>query len=429
MESSQLVGKNFKIRSILQWGKLIIFTGSAQLFVQGAGLISGIIIIRLLPTREYAFYTLVNTMLGTMTVLSDGGISAGVMAQGGQVWKDADKLGAVMVTGFDLRKKFAVFSLLISVPILLYLLISHGATWSKAAIIVLTLVPAFIAALSDSLLEIGPKLWQDVKRLQINQAFVGVFRLLMVGSVYLFPWAAIAIIASGIPRIIGNIKLRKISSKYVNWDQQPDPVIKREILSVVKRILPGSVYYCISGQITVWLISLFGNTTSLAQVGALGRLSLFLTLISTLFNTIIIPRFSRLPNVKSVLLSRFFLILIFVIASLILIVVIVYFFPRFFLSILGNGYSNLSSELPLSVIGSCLGVLAGILYSLTICKGWVINPILSISVNVASIIIGSITMKISTLHGVLGFNILTSVVPALLMLFYLYFRIVKEGIS
>src|SRR5438045_2535474 len=43
-----------------EWGKLISITGAAQIIVQLTGLISGIIVIRLLPTQEYALYTLAN---------------------------------------------------------------------------------------------------------------------------------------------------------------------------------------------------------------------------------------------------------------------------------------------------------------------------------------------------------------------------------
>ncbi len=85
-----------KYDTIVSWGKLISITGSAQIIVQAVGFASGILIIRLLPVQEYAFYTLANTMLGAMTVLSDGGISTGVMAQGGKVWEDKLKLGKVL---------------------------------------------------------------------------------------------------------------------------------------------------------------------------------------------------------------------------------------------------------------------------------------------------------------------------------------------
>ena len=90
---------------ISQWVKLVSVTGGAQIMVQGLGFLSGILIIRLLPTSEYALYTLANTMLGAISILADSGISNGVMATGGKVWLNRVELGKVMVTGMELRKK------------------------------------------------------------------------------------------------------------------------------------------------------------------------------------------------------------------------------------------------------------------------------------------------------------------------------------
>ena len=66
------------------------------MFIHGIGMLSGIIVIRLLTTEEYAFYTLANTMLGVMTVLTDSGIGAGVTAEGGKVWKSPEKMGVFL---------------------------------------------------------------------------------------------------------------------------------------------------------------------------------------------------------------------------------------------------------------------------------------------------------------------------------------------
>ena len=132
-------------------------------------LLRGILIIRLLPVQEYAFYTLANTMLGTMTVLADGGITTGVMAQGGKVWQNKEKLGIVLVTGLELMKNFGIGSLIISLPVLFYLLLHNGASWLMSSLIVLSMIPAFYASMSDSLLEIVPKLHQTILPLQRNQ--------------------------------------------------------------------------------------------------------------------------------------------------------------------------------------------------------------------------------------------------------------------
>jgi len=417
--------QNPKYQRIFDWGKLITVTGSAQILVQVIGLLSGILIIRYLSTEEYALYTLVNTMLGTMTVLSDGGIGAGVMAQGGKVWTDKDKLGSVINTGFELRKKFAIGSLVVATPILVYLMLHHGAGWLKVLSLIVCLVPTFIAALSDSLLEISLKLRQDISTLQGNQVFVNVLRLIFVCSVVLVPFASIAILAAGVPRILGNIKLRKAVKKHVNWSQKPDSVIQKQILTSVKGILPGAIYYCVSGQINIWLISIFGNTKSIAEMGALSRLTMVLTVISTIFNTLITPRYARLPNDRKVLLEKFIKIMFILITITSSVVGIVWLFPQVFLSILGKGYSNLSMELNLNVIGSCLNLICGLLFALSTNRGWVVNPVILIGTNIATVVLGCMIFNISSLYGILLFNILTSFVPLVLLGSHLLYKILK----
>ncbi len=390
----------------LHWGKLISITGSAQVVVQTVGFICGILIIRLLPVHEYALYTLVNTMLGTISILADGGISSGVMAQGAKVWDDKEKLGIVLATGLDLRKKFAIGSLLVSVPILFYLLLHNGASWIVALLIAASMIPAFFAALSDSLLEIVPKLHQSILPLQKNQVEVSLWRLLLLGiTMFLFPWAFVAVLASGIARIYGNIKLRKIVYSFADKKQEPHIEVQKEILTMVKHILPGSIYYCFSSQITVWLISIFGDTISVAQLGALGRLSMLLSLFSVLISTLIIPRFARLASEKKILLKRFLQTMSILTFFLFLIVAVVYFFPKPILWLLGNAYAELQHELVLSIIGSCISLMGGIAFSLYTSRGWVLNPLILIGVNLSSIIVLSLMVNLSSLSGILMLNV------------------------
>lgn len=413
-----------KYATIVSWGKLISITGSAQIIVQAVSFASGILIIRLLPVQEYAFYTLANTMLGTMTVLADSGITTGVLAQGGKVWQDKDKMGVVLATGLDLRKKFAIVSLLVSIPILFYLLIHNGASWLTSTLIALALIPSFFATLSDSLLEIVPKLHQTILPLQKNQVAVGLGRLLLTAlTMFVFPWAFIGILAAGIPRLMGNIQLRKISYDLADKNQRTDKEIRFEILGLVKKILPTSIYFCVSGQITIWLISIFGNTTSLAQLGALGRISVMLAVLGTITWILILPRFARLPMVKKIVLKRFFQILGLLIILLSFIVIFVYLFPTPILWLLGDAYRGLPFELLLSIISSCIGLLGGIVFNLYSSRGWAISPTLSITINVASIVILASIIDLSSIKGILFLNIGVNLIGFLQTLFFSIFKI------
>lgn len=407
-----------------RWVWLAGLTGGAKLFAQGMGFLTGFLIIRFLTVEEFAMYTLANTVLGTMVVLADGGISKAVMAEGGKVWQDKKKLGAVLVTGLDLRKKFGLISLFIGLPLLALLLYSHNASWVMIVLISLCIIPAFFAALSDSLLELVPQLHQDIFRLQQNQVAVSAGRLILnFLFVLILPFTFVALLANGIPRILGNIKLQKISKSFADLSQVPDPVIKREILSVVKRILPGAVYFCFSGQITIWLLSWLGTTTSLAQIGALAKLILLIEIFGYISYTLLIPRFARLSLNKSLLLKKSFQVILFLTLGLAVLTFLISFFSETILWLLGPAYYDLNKELIISLIGGGLGLIAGNFFALGASRGWVLNPLYSTIISFSSVIIGVFLFEVSTLIGVLYFNIFLVTVQVVMNATYLFLRI------
>nr|WP_279346176.1 polysaccharide biosynthesis protein [Gramella oceanisediminis] len=408
------------------WIRLIGITGLTQVLVQFLGFISGVLVIRLLPVEEYALYTLANTMLATMVLLADGGISTGVLSQGGKVWKDEIELGKVLSTGIYLKKRFAYLSIIVAFPILIYLLLRHDASWLTAILVALAIIPAFYAQFSDSLLTIVPKLHQNIGDLQKNQAVVSFGRLILTTLfLFIFPFTFLALLASGIPRIYGNRRLMKISAINVDTSQQKDPVYTKRIISTVKRLLPGIIYYCISGQITIWLLSFFGSTTSIAQIGALGRLAVVLSLLNYLTGTLLIPRFARKENKREALLVLFLKIMLVTIFFLTGIVLIVNFFPDQILWILGDEYTGLQKELTLIIMGSALNIVAGVAYSLNASRDWILNPLISISLSVLSIIVGIIIFDVSILKGVLYLNIFLAIFQILIYGSYSAYKLMK----
>lgn len=410
---------NPKYAKALQWGKLITITGFAQALIQLAGLISGILIIRLLSIQEYALYTLANTMLGTMTMLADSGISNGVMAQGGKVWENKRKLGVVLATGLKLRRRFGIISLLVTLPVLGYLILTHGGSWLSTLLIVVSIIPAFFAALSDSFLEMAPRLHQDIKPLQRNAIEVSIARLTLNGLLlFFFPFTFIAIIANGIPRLYGNYQLKKISAPYANDLEESDPIVEKEVIVSVKRTLPIVIYHCIAGQISIWLISFFGTTSDISELGALGRIYMLFNLCSILFATLIIPRFSRMKASKDGLLRTFILVQAGAILISIAIIITIWLFSSQLLWALGKNYFGLDYELLLMGIVGSIGLLNTVCSQLVIARGWYINPYFLIGINFSSTVISAAFFNISTITGILYFNIIVYFIAYLLSLSY-----------
>jgi O-antigen/teichoic acid export membrane protein len=173
--------------------------------------------------------------------------------------------------------------------------------------------------------------------------------------------------------------------------------------------MPENIYYCLSGQITIWLISIFGNTTSVAELGALGRLSLALNVFTIVLSTVVIPRYAKLTVNKNLLLKRQMQIFACMIAVCVFIIVVTWLIPHQILAILGNNYKTLNVHLLfLAIYGSCLNLLVSCIYLMYTSRGWIINPILSISISIISTLVAFFLFDMSTIKGVLFLNIFLS---------------------
>eukprot|EP00903_Cladosiphon_okamuranus_P003767 g3765.t1 len=366
----------------LEWSRLLAITGGSQVAIQLLGFASGIFVIRLLSQDQYALYTIANAMLGTLAVLADGGISTGVMACGGRVWEDKSKLGGVLVTGIKLRHRFAIGSVVIAMPLLAYLLYDHGAGWWAILLICLSILPAFFTGLTETILSIGPKLHQNVTPLQKIQVGASLLRfVLSFASILVFPFAAVALFAAGLPQILANFRLRKLVREKADLDAEYEKETASEILKSVKRILPGAIYFSFSGQISIWLLSLFGTTSAVAQIGGLSRLTMLVSSVGLVFGILVVPRFSRLAN-ESKGLRRFFLQ--FTAAQLALIVLMlggVIVLGPYFLMLLGEGYEGLELELFLLFVGASLSLLKGSWFSLFAGRGLILPAAVSVGAN------------------------------------------------
>lgn len=406
------------------WLRLISETGAWQAGVAAIGFASGIAVVRLLDVEQYAIYTIANSLLGALVVLGDSGISSGAMSQGGSVWKDRYKLGAVVNTALLVCRWFALAAALIAIPAAMFLLARHGAPLVLSLAVSAILIPCFVLSVRNSILQIPIKLHQDVRPLQRIQFGSNVVRLLLLGAVLPFaPYALIALGAAAMSTAYANMQISRRGHLYLDESAERDPAAREEIMRLVWRMLPGSTYYCIQGQLTIWLISVFGNTTAVAQLGALGRLGMVTSIVAAVATTLVVPRFARLPGVRSLLLGRLFIVLIALVFICSIGLGVVALFPRAFLWILGSAYSSLHEELILMAVASAFSLIGGILVSLCFSRGLIPNPAVAIPFGVLAQIVFIALNDISTVKGVLLMSVGVSAAILVFYAVYLFTRI------
>lgn len=416
--------KNLHYPNFSYWVKQISITGGAQIIIQVLGLVGGIILIRTLSLQEYAWYTLANTMLGALVIFSDSGIIAGVLSEGSKVWHDKTKLSSVMSTGMALRKKFAIVSLFLVSPVLFIFLVKKGASQVYAFLLTLALLPAFLSTLTDALYEIPLKLNQNIRFLQKNQLIVSILRMILILSMYVLPQSAfIALIFNGIPRYLGNVSLKKKYETYIiSTNNSENKQVRANILDLVKRLLPEGIYSCFSGQITIWLISIFGNTSALGQLGAMLRLYIAFSFFNVFINTLLVPKFAKIEQGSKLLKKVFWQMQFLFISVCIFILTLTFYTSNYILDFFGSEYGGLNTEVFFVILWASLNLMYTLTFSLNTSKAWAINPIISIPINLISQGLGILFFDIATLKGVLFMACFSELIKYFMGLSYFIYK-------
>src|SRR5256885_4759467 len=98
------------LRRAFDHARRISTYAAVQVVVQLIAFGSGILLVRWLSQREYAFFTIANAMQGTLMLLADIGISTGLVSIGGRVWQDGHRFGQLISTGLAGRRKLPLAS-------------------------------------------------------------------------------------------------------------------------------------------------------------------------------------------------------------------------------------------------------------------------------------------------------------------------------
>jgi len=413
----------------------------AQGFTTLAGAVAGLLVVRALSTEAYARYSLALAVLGAITLLADSGTTMGAMAQGGKVWRDPRRLGAVMEVARTLRVRFGLWAGGLAVPILAWLLWQHGAAAWEIAGWVVVVGALFVLNLQTSLLEVPLKLHQALRVTQGVAVGQSVLRLGAVAAgVCLWPVGWVAALAGGLPQAWGNWRLARAGSKLVasgkelvsssqqleTSDQRLEASsseleVRASIMAVVRRALPGGIYYVVSQQAGLWFLSVGGTTLAVAQWGALSRIALLVGVVGALAQAVWVPRFARLAD-EGMVRAEFFRMLGYALLLCLPLAALAAVWPTGLLWLVGPAYAGLESSLRLAVLAAVLQTAGGVALQLVYGRGWLPSPVLGIGSAVAVQAVCVWLGNVRTLDGALWLGVAMGLQTLVVHAAYLIFR-------
>jgi len=410
------------IRRALHRARIVGNFALVQSAVQVIGFVSGILLIRRLDQREYAYFTIANTMQGTLNLLADIGISIGLVSIGGRVWHDRHRFGQLVNTALGLRRKLGFFAVIVVVPILYYLLVKNGAPTNYTALMIVAVLVGLGVQLSNGVLSVVPRLQSAVGKIQTIDLTGAVARLLaIVALMYLFLNGAVAIAIGSATLLLQYWMLRRYVAGVIDLNAPENEEDRAAMVGFIRSQAANAIFFCLQGQITVFLISIFGRqVSSIAEVGALGRLAMIFAVLSNLLANVLAPAFARCQE-KTTLRWRYAAIVSAVAGFSLAIIAAAIFFPQQFLFVLGNKYAHLDRELLLMVGGAVLTAMASTLWSLNAAKAWISGSWLYIPLTLATQLALIPFTDFSSVRGVLTFNLI-SAIPSLLLNLVLSYR-------
>ena len=410
------------IRRALHRARVVGNFALVQAIVQIIGFMSGILIVRTLEQRDYAYFTIANTMQGTINLLADIGISVGLVSIGGRIWQDRHRFGELINTALSLRKKLGALVVVAVTPIMYFMLVKNGASISYTALLMVVVLIGLGFQLSIGVLGVVPRLRADIGRIQMIDITAAVARLLaLAGLLFVFLNAGIAVAVASAVSFLQYAMLRNYAAGVIDLDAPENAEDRHSIVRLIKHLAANSVFYCFQGQITIFLISFFARrATSVAEVGALGRLAMIFSVLTNLLANVFVPAFARCQN-KGKMRWLYGAIIGGVVAFSLSIISGAWIFPDEFLFVLGSKYAHLHRELLLMVAGAVLSALTGTFWALNASKAWVSGAWLYIPLTLVTQIVLIPYTDFSSVAGVLIFNLL-SAIPNLLLNIVMSYR-------
>jgi hypothetical protein len=381
-----MVQAGIKVTRLARVIKLASFVGGGSIAVQGISFISSILLIRVLATDSFALFTLTYAGLGISQAISDGAVSQAVLTLGGRIHDAPDKLSNMLATARRLMLENVGAASLLVLPLWLWTAGKHSdstlSLWSLAALIMVTSFFQVGANTYKSILFLK----NEIRFVQTSEIIAALVRLLLIAAtIMLFPnpvWA----VATGVGTdVIRTLFLRHRCRAYCPGNGTFERDTASEIRTFTFKLLPNTVYRAFAGQILLFLLSITGNTSSVAGAGVLTRIQQVFTVVPSIVASLLAPRLAReqdSSNVKSRTWQfTAFCILLPLVVSLPLLT-----YPGILGIAFGSDYQNIEWETRIFTLSCAIGVAAAGIASCSNARRWLISPWIVIPIHFASMV-------------------------------------------
>lgn len=397
------------------WTSLIIRFLAGQGSVQLLNLISGFLLLRWLSVEAYAQYSVAFGFQSMIGILVDLGFSGSIIALVGDRLHNKEIVGTYIRAAKHFRNRLFAFIIPLAVVAFPLFTFKQNWNWLTQLLLIISIVSSLFFQGWISYYSAPLLINQRLKEYYQPQIMAAGGRLVLCYVLYLssilFSWTT-AWVNAAVIAVNGSL-YRSAAKSLITEPFQSDPKVNREMVNYLLPLIPGIVFMAFQGQISVFLITWFGQNKSIAEVAALGRLGQIFMIFSAFNSVVVEPYIAKVARQN--LAKRYFQILGAALVISISLSIISFLFPQPFLWVLGPKYHHLQAEIGWMVSGSCLSYIGGVMWTMHSARKWIYwwGSFLYIILLMATQIICVAVMDLSTTINVIYFSFITTCIVML----------------
>lgn len=387
---------------------LIVRHLAGQAVVRAINLLAGMIILWQLPVEEYALYTVASLLLVVVTLGSDLGISQAANTIGVRLYGDRGKMGALFSSAYYYQQVLLLVSAVIALMVSMFVLFVQTWEITQITICLMLVLLAGWIQLPLNLRRTILNIHHDSDALFRAGAAEAVTRLLLVFACFVFPSANLALGINLVGTLAARVMLTKECEQLMAESMPRDAARCSEIKTFIIPLIPIMIYYAVQNQISILMLALLGNTASIADVGALSRLGLIISVLHLFFPFFLQPYFARIDD-RSEFIRNIVRLLVVILFFSFFMLMSAYELPGAWLFILGGNYSELTRELPIVMLTTLLTLTGGAIYTVVIAKMRTEGQTWSMVVGIASQVAYIFFVGVDSSYNALVLNMLPTV--------------------
>jgi O-antigen/teichoic acid export membrane protein len=339
--------------------------------LQAVNALVGLFLVRVLSVEAYAQFGLAFGFQSVATNLMDLGFASTIIPLVGARIHETEVVGRYVEAAVRLRRRAFAIMAPLAVGTFIAIARTHHWGWMLQTLLIIPILVVLYSSGNIACYSAPFFMYRRLTQFYAPQTLSGVVRLgayvLLRIAGGLNAWTAAALNALNVT-LISKILTEK-SRHWVGRTHQATKSAEREIIHYVLPAAPALVFGALQSQISLFLISIFGKTSSMAEVAALGRIGQLFTLLQVFNIAVIEPYVARLSRER--LLPAYLRIICLSAICCSPLVILGFAFPGPIVWLLGHKYEDLRSLVGWLILASCINYIAVLAWIMNRARKWV----------------------------------------------------------